>query len=102
MATVNAEIAARHEAAGVAEEEDGGAAVLVGRGQTTQHVMLGPFVAALGELLEQLLDHGSDNVARRDGVDPDVVRTPLCGKVAGELDHGGLASVVGGTDETLV
>lgn len=101
MATVHAQIAAGHESAGVADEEHGRAAVFVGGGQTAQHVLLGPFVATLGELDEELLDHRSDDVAGRDGVDPDVVRAPLHGEVAGELEHGGLAGIVGRADETL-
>lgn len=101
VATVHAEIASRHERAGVREEEHGGATVLVGGGQTAEHVVLGPFVAALGELLEELLDHGGDNVTGGDGVDADVVRTPLHGEVARELDDSGLAGIVGWADETL-
>jgi hypothetical protein len=63
--------------------------------------VLGPLVAALGELDEELLNHGSDDVAGGDGVDTDVVLTPLSGEVAGELDDGSFASVVGRADEAL-
>lgn len=101
MATVNAQVAARHETAGIAEQEDGRAAVFFRAGQAAQHVLLGPLVAALGEVDEELLHHGRDDVAGRDGVDADVVLAPFGGEVAGELDDGCFAGVVGGTDQAL-
>lgn len=101
MSAVHAYVAPRHEAAGVAQQEDGGAAVLAGRGHAAQHVLLGPVGAAVGELLEQPLDHGRGDVAGRDGVDADVELAPLGGEVAGQLDDSGLACVVGGADQAL-
>lgn len=101
MATVNAQVAASHEAASIAEQEDGGTAVLLRAGQTAQHVLLGPLVAALGEVNEELLHHGGDDVAGGDGVDADVVLAPFGGEVAAELDDGCFARVVGGADEAL-
>ena len=101
VASIDSQIRAGHEAAGIADEEDASAAVLLGRAEAAEHVLGGPVGAALGELLEQLLDHGRDDVARRDGVDADAVRAPLGGQVAGELDDGGLAGVVGRADEAL-
>lgn len=101
MATVHAQVATSHEAAGVAEQEHGGTAVLLRARQAAQHVLLGPLVAALGELDEELLDHSSHDVAGGDGVDTDVVLAPLGGEVAAQLDDSGLAGIVGGTNQTL-
>lgn len=101
MASVNAQVTASHKAARIAEQEDSRTAVLLRAGQTAQHVLLGPLVAALGEVHEELFDHRGDDVAGGDGVDADVVLAPLGGEVAAELDDGGFAGVVGGTDEAL-
>lgn len=79
VATVNAEIAASHEAAGIADQENSGPAVLLGLGETAKHVLLGPLVAALGVLDEQILDHLGHDVAGGDSVDADAIRTPLGG-----------------------
>lgn len=101
MATVHAQVATSHEAARIAEQEHCGTAVLLWTGQTAQHVLLGPLVAALGELDEQLLDHLGDDVAGGNSVDADVILAPLGGQVAAQLDDGCFAGVVGGADETL-
>lgn len=101
MSAVHAQVAAGHEAAGIAQQEHSGAAVLLRAGQTAQHVLLGPLITTLGEVKEELFHHGGDDVAGGDGVDADVVLAPLGGEVATELDDSGLACVVGGTDETL-
>jgi hypothetical protein len=101
VTTVHAKVATSHEAAGVAKEEDCCTAVLVRSGKSAEHVLLGPLVAALGELLEQLLDHGGDNVSRGDGVDADIVLTPFRGEVTAKLEHGSLTGIVSGADETL-
>lgn len=101
MATVNAQVTTSHEAASIAEQEDCSTTVLLRAGQTAQHVLLGPLVAALGELDEQLLDHLSDDVARGNGVDADVVLAPFSSQVAAQLDDGRFAGVVGGADQTL-
>lgn len=101
MAAVHAQIAASHEAARVADQENRGTTVLSRTGQTTQHVLFGPLGAALRELEKQILDHLGDNVPRRDGVDADVVLAPFGGQVAAQLDDAGLGSVVRSADEAL-
>lgn len=101
VTTVHAKVATSHEAAGVAKEEDCCTAVLVGCRKSAEHVLLGPLVAALGELFEQLLDHGGDNVSRGDGVDADIVLTPFRGEVTAKLEHGSLTGIVSGADEAL-
>lgn len=83
MSTIHAQVTASHKAAGIAEQEDRGTAVLLRTRQTAEHVLFRPLVAALWELNEQVLHHGGDNVARGDGVDTDVVLAPLGGEVAG-------------------
>jgi hypothetical protein len=102
MPAIHAQVTSGHEAARITEQEDRSAAVLLRARQAAEHVLLGPLVTALRELDEQLLDHGGDDVAGRDGVDADVVLAPLGGEVAAQLDDGGLAGVVGGTNETLL
>lgn len=101
MTTVDTDITASHEAAGIAEEVDRDSAVVLRLGQTTKHVLLGPLGAALGILDEQLLNHGGDNVARGDGVDSNAILTPLSSEVTGELENSSLGGVVRGADETL-
>ena len=101
MPTINPQITARHERAGITDEEDRGAAVLLRHGELAEHVLRGPVAAAVGELLEERLHHGRDDVAGRDGVDADAVVAPFGGEVAGELEHAGFAGVVGGADEAL-
>jgi hypothetical protein len=101
VASIDAQVASGHETASIAEKEDSCSAVLLRRGQTSKHVVLGPLVAALGVLDEELLNHSGDDITGRDSVDTDVVLAPLGGKVAGELDDGRFASVVGRADETL-
>ena len=49
---VDPEVGAGHEAAGVGEQEDGGAAVVLGPAELAQHVLAGPLRLALGELVE--------------------------------------------------
>ena len=101
VATVHAQVASRHETTSVTEEEDSGTPVLLRGGQASEHVVLGPLLAALRVLDKELLNHGSDNIAGRDSVDPDIVLAPLGGEVAGELDNGSFAGVVSRADEAL-
>lgn len=101
VATVHAQVASRHETTSVTEEEDSGTPVLLRGGQASEHVVLGPLLAALRVLDKELLNHGSDNIAGRDSVDPDIVLAPLGGEVAGKLDNGSFAGVVSRTDEAL-
>lgn len=101
MSTINPQIATRHKAACITKKEDSCTAVLVGRRQTTKHVLLGPFLTTFGELHEQVLHHGRHDVPRGDGVDADTVHAPFRGEVTGELEDGRFAGVVGRTDEAL-
>lgn len=79
MSAVDAQVRARHEAAGIAEQEDGSAAVVLGLAECAEHVVGGPLGLALGVLDEELLNHVGDDVAGRDGVDADAVGTPFHG-----------------------
>lgn len=94
MSAIDAQVAARHEAAGVAEQEHGGTAVLAGLAEPVEHVVLGPLDLALRVLHEERLDHGGDDVAGRDGVDADAVSAPFGSQVTAELQDGGLGGVV--------
>lgn len=77
MSTVDAQVGARHEATGVAEQEHRRPAVVLGLAQFVQHVLLGPLDLPVGEPLEQLLHHLRDDVAGRDRVDADVFDAPF-------------------------
>jgi hypothetical protein len=101
VAAIHAQVTSSHEAASIAEKEDSGATVLFRPGETGKHVLLGPLVAAFGELDKQLLNHSGDNVARGDGVDADVVGAPFGSEVAGELDDSSFASVICGANKAL-
>lgn len=77
MSAIDSEIGARHETAGIAEEEDGSAAVLVGSAETAEHVLLGPLLSSLGVLDEEVFEHLGEDVAGREGVDTDAVDAPF-------------------------
>lgn len=95
MATVHPQVGTGHEAAGVAEKEDGGAPVLLGVAETAQHVGIGPAGLPLGEGVEQGSRHRRDDVAGRDGVDADAVLAPFGREVASQLEHSSLGRIVG-------
>lgn len=101
MPTIHAQIAARHEAARITDEEDRRSPVLLRVAEFAQHVLGGPVTPALGVLLEERFHHGGDDVARGNGVDADAVGAPFGGEVAGELQYGRFGGVVGGADEAL-
>lgn len=77
VSAIDSQISARHETAGVAEEEDGSAAVLVGRAEPAEHVLLGPLLSSLGVLDEEVLEHLGEDVAGGEGVDADAVDAPF-------------------------
>lgn len=101
MPTIHSQIAASHEAAGITDEEDSCTAVLFRCAESAEHVLLGPFGLAVGELAEELLNHSSDDVAGGDGVHADSVLAPFRSQIPSELENTGLAGVVCRTDETL-
>lgn len=102
MPAIHPQVCAGHVRARIADQEHGGAAVLVRGRQAVQHVLGWPLRRALGELHKEVCDHGRQDVAGGDGVDADVVDAPLGGEVARELEDGGLGGVVGRAYETLV
>lgn len=101
MTTIHTEVTASHEAASIANEEDCCTTIFLRPGETTKHILLGPLLATLRELNEQLLDHSCDNVARGDSVNTDIIGSPFGGEVASELENSGLASIVCGANKTL-
>lgn len=64
MSTIYPEVCARHKAAGITEQEDGGTSVVFGPAKRIEHVVLRPLDFALGELVEELLHHLRHDVAR--------------------------------------
>lgn len=101
MATIHPQIASSHKAAGVTDQKHSRATVLLRARQTAQHVLLGPFLAALGVLHKQVLDHLGDDIPGADGVDANVVLAPFGGEVAAELDDGCFGGIIGWADEAL-
>ena len=57
MSAVNTKVATRHEAAGIAEEEDGGTAILVRLAESLKHVLRGPLPLSLGILFKEVEEH---------------------------------------------
>lgn len=94
VASVNAKIATRHEAAGIAEEEDGGAAELLGAADAAEHVLTCPLGLALGVVVEEVLEHLGQNITGGEGVDSDSVLAPFGSQAATQLDDGGLGWIV--------
>lgn len=88
--TIDTHITASHEATGVGDQKDGSAAVFSWLTELSQHILRGPIFAALGVLLEQGFYHGSNDVARRDGIDSDAMLTPLRGEIPSKLHYTGL------------
>ena len=93
MTAVDAEIGASHEGACVAEEEDGGAAVLVRHADAAKHVLFSPLGFALGVVVKEVLEHLGEDVAGGEGVDPDAVLAPFSSEVAAELHYSSLGWV---------
>jgi hypothetical protein len=68
-----------HETASSTDQEHSSAAILARSREPVQHIMFRPLHLSLREFHEQRLDHGRHDVARGDGVDTDVILTPLHG-----------------------
>lgn len=102
VSAINLQITASHKATRIANAEHSRAPVLLRHTQLAQHVLRRPVAPALGILLEQSLDHGSCDVARRNRVYADAVAAPFRSEVAAELEDGGFGGVVGWADEALV
>lgn len=95
MSPVDSQVCASAEAASIAKQEDCSAPVLLWIAQSAQHVVLGPVLLSVRELLEERGRHGGDNIARRDGVDPDAVLAPFAGQISGKLDDASLGGIIG-------
>lgn len=63
MSTIHAQVASRHEAASIAQQEHRSPTVLIGVAQSPQHVVLRPFNLPLRVRLKERLDHGGNDVA---------------------------------------
>lgn len=94
MAAINAQVATRHKTTGVAEEEDGRSSIFTWQAQSPQHVLLGPYLLALGEIVKERLQHVRHNVPRGQGVDTDAILAPLSRQTAAELDDGRLGCII--------
>ena len=101
MTAINAEIAACHETAGIAQKENSSTSIIVRRGQATKHVFLGPVRSALRVSDEQVLHHGGHNVPGRDGIATNSVHTPFGSEIARQLKNSSFAGVVGRADQSL-
>lgn len=65
MAAINTEVASRHEATRVTEEEHSSTAVFPGQAEPAQHVLLGPGALPIGEILEEILKHSREDIPWR-------------------------------------
>lgn len=92
VATVNEQVGAGHEAGGVGAEVDAKAVELVDIAQAVLGSEAAPDLL-LGVESGNTVE-GSVHVARRDGVDTDLVLGPLGGDGLAELDDAGLGGVV--------
>lgn len=102
VATINNELAARHEGARITEQEQRRALELLRRAQPPHHVLARPQRLEVRLVIEVLLHHRRHNVPGRQAVDADPVRRPLHRQVLAELDHSRLAGVVDGRNQPLV
>lgn len=101
MAAIDPQVSTSHEARGVAYEEDRRASVLVWPTQLAEHVLRGPVSSPFWILFKECLDHRSDDVPWRYGIDSDAMLSPFRRKIPGELDHAGFRGVVRRAYESL-
>lgn len=94
MSTVNTEITSRHEAAGVTEQEHGSTAIFLGNTESLKHVLLGPLLFSLRVIIEQIQQHLSQDVTRRECVNANAILAPLGSQASGQLDNGSLGGVI--------
>lgn len=94
VTAVDAEIGASHEGACVAEEEDGGAAILVRHADAAKHVLSSPLGLALGVIVKEVLEHLGQDVAGGEGVDADAILAPFSSEIAPQLHYSSLGWVV--------
>lgn len=94
MSAVNAEVAARHEAAGIAEEEEGGTAIFLRLAESLEHVLRGPLRLSLWILFKQIEEHLCCAVSRRERVDTNAMHTPFGGQASSHLHNASLGRVV--------
>ncbi len=83
MAAINPHICRSHEAAGIADEKDCRASVLLRNTELSKHVLRRPVSFPLWVLLEESFNHGSNDVAWTQRVDADAVLAPFHGEVTG-------------------
>lgn len=102
VATINENRASSHEAAGIAQGEERSTPEFLWSGQPSEHVLSFPDSPCGRVLLEDLVDHGGDNVSRAQVVDTDAIAAPFHGKAARELDDRSLGRVVDGRRHALV
>ena len=102
VATVNNQCAPSHETASITQSEERRTPELLRRSQPSEHILRFPHSPRSRVLLEDLLDHGGDNVAGAQVVNTDTMTAPFHSKRARELDHGCLGGVVDGRGHALV
>lgn len=102
MSTVHPQIAPRHETTCITHQEGRRSAVLLRPTQPPQHILRRPLLLPLRKLLEQRFHHRRHDVAGRDAVHANGVRSPLRGEVARELDDGRFGGVVGWAVQSLL
>ena len=102
MATVNDQRASSHEAARIRETKQRRATEFLRGSQTTKHILRLPNSPRSRVLLENLLNHGRNNMSRAKAVHTNTMTAPLHSQRAGKLDNSSLGGIVHGRGHTFV
>lgn len=94
MTAVDSQVTSSHEAARTTDQKDSDTSILVWPTQATQHVLSRPIQSAIRSDSERICDHGSQDVAWRDGVHTYPILTPLRCQISRKLNDGALGSIV--------
>lgn len=102
MAAIDPQVRARHKTTRIADQKHGSTPVLLRLTQSPQHILFRPLSLPLRKFIEERLDHSRHNVTGRNGIYPDAIVAPFCGKISPELKDGGFGGVISGADESLL
>lgn len=102
VATIDKERAPSHEAASIRQREQSRTTELLRHRQAPEHILRFPRRTSRRILLEDLLNHGRNDVTRAKTVDPNAMPPPLHSQRARKLDHSRLGGIVHGARHALV
>ena len=101
MTPIDPHIRPRHELRSIAQQEDCSPTIIFRLAQLIEHILLWPLLPPLRILNEQLLRHGSDDIARGNRVHADAILAPFRRQITSQLDDACFGGIVGWTDESL-